>query len=194
MTPRVDRVNRVLLILLGVVLVVLGIGVLLVSGGVFGDARADAPIVSSVVTDNVNAASPWLWPVLGAVALVVAVLAAWWAFSQPRTRPVSQVQLERSPAGTVEVGGSALAECVQQDCEAIPGVVRARARVGTEGEHTQVHLTAWVGAPYDLASVVTKIDNSVLPHLAFSLDGPDPHPIRTTVHLEATAAELTRLH
>lgn len=193
MTPQVDRVNRVLLIVIGLVLLVVGIGALLVSGGVFGDARADAPIVSSVVTDNVNAASPWLWPVLAAVALLVAVLAGWWAFSQPRSRPVSQVRLERTPAGHVEVAGAALAECVQLDCEAIPGVVRARARVGTEGEHTQVHLTAWVGAPYDLSTVVTKIDNSVLPHLAFSLDGPDPHPIRTTVHLEATAAALTRL-
>lgn len=194
MTPRVDRVNRVLLIVVGALLIVAGVLALLQSGGVFGSARADSPVVSDPTAHWYGENGGWLWPVTGVLALVIAGLCVWWVSAQIRTQGSARIELDRGHRGTVTVSANALADCVETDTLAQPGIARARARISNVGEETRLHLTIWVEPPYDITGIITRLNNTVLPHIANALDGPAPTPIRTTIHVETAEADVVRLH
>lgn len=193
MTPRVDRVNRVLLILIGILLIVIGVLALLQSGAVFGSARAESPVVSDPTAHWYGVNGTWFWPTAGAIMLVVAGLCVWWVSAQIRTQGSTRIELDRSHDGTVTASPTALAECVEADTTAQPGIARARAKLNSVGEETRLHLTVWVQPPYDIADAVARVNNTVLPHLAHAFDGPTPRPLRTTIHVEAAEADVTRL-
>lgn len=92
MTPRVDRINRVLLVLVGALLVVIGGLALLQSGGVFGSARATSPVVSDPTAHWYGVNGSWFWPSTGAVLLVVAGCCVWWVSSQIRTQGSARIE------------------------------------------------------------------------------------------------------
>ncbi|PRZ43699.1 hypothetical protein CLV47_102390 [Antricoccus suffuscus] len=193
MTPRVDRINRVFLILIGIVLVVIGVLALLQSGSVFGSARAKSPVVSDPTAHWYGANGTWFWPTAGAVMLVIAGLCVWWVSAQIRTQGSTRIELDRGHDGTVTASAAALADCVEADTIAQPGIARARAKLSSVGEITRLHLTLWVESPYDIADAVARVTNTVLPHLSYAFDGPTPRPLRTTIHVEAAEAPAARL-
>lgn len=193
MTPTVDRVNRVLLIVIGAVVLVAGVLLLLVSGGAFGSYAATSSVIPEQATLNMRANQSWFWPVLAVLLLIIAALCAWWVMAQLRTHSVAQLELERSPEGNVIVSGHALAECLEQDCESIPGIARARVRVASDNDRVSISVTAWIGAPYDINRSVELITTNVLPHLNHALDTEKPTQIDTTIHIETTAAPVSRL-
>lgn len=193
MTPRIDRINRVLLILVGALLVVIGVLALLQSGGVFGSVRAQSPVVSDPTAHWYGANGSWFWPSSGAIMLVVAGFCVWWVAAQIRTQGSARIELDRGHKGTVTASATALADCVEVDAIAQPGIARARAKLSSFGEETRLHLTLWVEPPYDIADAVARVTNTVLPHLAYAFDGPTPRPLRTTIHVEAAEADVARL-
>lgn len=193
MTPRVDRVNRVLLVVVGTILILLGIAVLLHSTGILGDDRADSPVIATATADWYAANGSWLWPTLAAVAFVLLVLAIWWVAAQVRTQGSSRVEIERAPTGTVTVSGGYLEECVERDAVQLDGIARARARISTDPEAIHLDLTLWVGPPYDVGAAVARVANTVLPHLAVTLDTDEPRPIHTRIHVETAEAAISRL-
>jgi len=193
MTPRVDRVNRIVLIIAGALLVVGGVLALLQSGGVFGSARAESPVISDPTAHWYADNGGWLWPVVGACALAVAVLCVWWVSAQIRTQGSARIELDRGHGGTVTASATALADCVEADALAQPGIARARARISSSAEETRLHLTVWVAPPYDVTDAITQLANTVLPHLGNAFEGPAPKPLRTTIHVETAEADVVRL-
>lgn len=193
MTPRVDRINRVLLILIGSLLVIVGVLALLQSGSVFGSARAKSPVVTDPTAHWYGVNGSWFWPTVGAIMLVVAGLCVWWVSAQIRTQGSTRIELDHGHDGTVTASATALAECVEIDTTAQPGIARARAKLSSVGAENRLHLTLWVEPPYDITDAVARVTNTVLPHLAYALDGPTPRPLRTTIHVEASEADVARL-
>ena len=93
--------DRWFLVLIGLVLLAAGVGVTLLSYGVFGAARAGRSLLDPIMVDTV-AAEPVLWRVIAiAGGIVLAVLGlAWVARSvRPEPRPDTQGVADRSSGG-----------------------------------------------------------------------------------------------
>lgn len=193
MTARIDRVNRALLIVIGLALVIVGVLILLQSGGLFGDKRTESPVVSDPTARWYSTNSSWFWPVVGVLMLLVAGLCVWWVSAQLRIAGSPRIELVRAHNGTVTTSGTALADCVELDALAQEGISRARAKLTSVGEEVRLHLTIWVEPPYDVATAVTRITNTALPHLAYAFECPTPKLLRTTIHVETAEATVARL-
>lgn len=190
---RTDRIDRVLLRLIGIVLTLLGIAVLLHSTGALGSRRAASPVLSSPTVAWYRDNGSWLWPALIVILLVVVGASVWWVSTQVRLQGSSRIELERDPGGTLDVSGHHLAECVERDALNQRGIERARARVSTTPQTVHVWLTIWVGPPYDVGRSVARVANVVLPNLRTTLDGADARPIRTHITVETAEAVISKL-
>lgn len=190
---RTDRVDRLLLRLIGGVLALLGIAVLLHSTGALGARRATSPVLSSPTVAWYRDNGGWLWPALIVVLLVLVGVGVWWVSTQVRLQGSSRIELADQPGGAVDVSGSHLAECIERDALNQDGVARARARVSTTPEAMHVWLTVWIGPPYDVGRSVARVANTVLPNLRTTLGGVQPRPIRTHITVETAEAAISRL-
>jgi hypothetical protein len=129
MGARADRLNRVLLVLLGLLLLAAGVGGLLAGSGVLGDRYAQDRILpaetGSFVTDN----AAWLWPAVCVVAIGLALLALQWLAQQLRTDRVDDIDLTTDrQAGETHVDAAAVTGALVDAVEASPGVDAASAR------------------------------------------------------------------
>lgn len=190
---RIDRINRALLRVLGVLCVLLGIAVLLHATGALGGRRAESPVVSSPTAAWYRANGSWLWPSVGAALLLLTAFGIWWVSSQVRMQGSSRIELERGGPGSLDVSGSHLAECIERDAVNQDGIERARARVSTTQDAVHVWLTLWVGPPYDVGRAVARVANVIVPNLQLTLDGPSTRPVRTHITVETAEAAVTRL-
>lgn len=130
MRRTIDRVNRALLVLIGLGLLVLGaVGLLRGRGG-----DGAAPVVSPWLRSWARDRQGLLLVVLAATAVLFVWLGLTWLLAQlPRGRPVAQVTLERTAHATrVEVSARALADAVAADVRRLSGVADATARVVAE--------------------------------------------------------------
>ncbi|GAB3299525.1 alkaline shock response membrane anchor protein AmaP [Epidermidibacterium keratini] len=191
--PLVDRINRVVLAVVGIIVAAAGIAIVLHSSGALGRDRAGSPVVSSPTAAWYADNGSWLWPTVGVVGLVVIGLCVWWISAQLRTRGTERLELGRSQEGALSVSVSHLEDCIERDATEYDEIRRARAKVSVEDDVVLVALTLSVGPPYDVARAIARVTGTVLPHLAVTLDEPNPKTIRTTITVEAAEAAMTRL-
>ncbi|WP_153505807.1 Asp23/Gls24 family envelope stress response protein [Cumulibacter manganitolerans] len=190
---RVDRIDRAVLYVLGAIAALAGIGVLLHATGALGRRRSDSPVLASPTTRWYADHATWVWPLVAVLLAIVAALSVWWVSSQVRLQGSSRVDLARDGAGSLNVSGTHLAECVERDAVNQDGIDHARARVSATAEAVDVWLTLWVGPPYDVGRSVSRVANTVLPNLATALDGVGSRPIRTHINVETAEAAVSRL-
>ena len=93
MGSRADRLNRVLLTLLALVLLAAGTAGLLFGLGVFGQDRASSLVLSRDVVRFVREQAPWFWPLVAVLLAVVALLALRWLVQQVRTDRIGDLDL-----------------------------------------------------------------------------------------------------
>ncbi len=130
MGSRADRVNRVLLTLLGLVLLLAGAAGLLFGLGAFGDTLAGEQVVAGEVERFVVDQAAWFWPVVAAVSLLLALLALRWLVLQLQSDRVGDLDLtERRNEGETRVDGTAVTDALVAATEATPGVQSASARL-----------------------------------------------------------------
>ncbi|GAA5041942.1 hypothetical protein GCM10023259_011160 [Thermocatellispora tengchongensis] len=133
------RGNRLGLTLLGLVLLAGG-GYALARGlGAFGALRAMERIAGprEIVF---FARSPWIWWVIAAVALILALLALRWLLVQARRDAPTGLRLAEGPGGVTEVESSGVANALESDVTEHPAVLRARAAVTGTGAEPGVRL------------------------------------------------------
>lgn len=137
MPSRVDRVNRVLITVFGLIFVAAGALGLLVGAGVFGEAAAHTGLISRQMHDYAERNSSWYWVVIGSSAAAVALLAMWWLYSQASSSRVPSVQLAQDDTdGFTRLQATALTSAVEADISRYPGV-----------ESSTVSLRDWPAAP-----------------------------------------------
>jgi hypothetical protein len=124
-----DAGNRAGLALVGGSLLAAGGLGLAVSFGAFGSARASAPVLSET-TRQFAASHWWFWPAVCGIALLVGLLALRWLIAQTHTDRTSRIDRSTDPRdGRTILHSGALADAVEDDAQAIPGVLDASAHV-----------------------------------------------------------------
>ena len=170
----VDRVNRTLLALLGLLLLAVGVLVLLLGFGVFGTGRAEQTVLtddeSTFITDN-----PWFWWAVAAVCVVVALLCLRWLLGQLSTSRVPELEVEPDHSdGRTMLQAGAIAGAVEDEVRSYPGVADAALRLqGTRGDHRHL-LTVALDERADVDAVRRALTAETVPHLRQALDFEDP--------------------
>lgn len=191
MTPRVDVVNRVLLTIVGIVLLLGGLATLLLGLGAFGGYRSDLPVIDDRTREVVDGGRPWLWPVIGGVCVIAAILLIWWLVAQLATRRLPRIDVERTPAGTTRLVTGALASAVAAAAMELDGVARARGRVLSRRSGHELELTVWLEPPYDVPSALRELQDRVVADARTAVG--DPH-LAVRVHIEADLVTPARVH
>lgn len=190
MTLRTDRVNRVLLGIVGVLLTLAATGGLLVGLSVFGGHRAKRSVIYPPAARLIDREQGWLWWVIGAVALVVAVAALYWLILQPRVERLAAVPLESSLQGDSAILGPAVAAAVRTEAAALSGVERARARLVGNADDPQLLLAVWMQEGADLRAVRRQLDERVLGHARDTLGRAS---LRTRLRIEMDSGARQRV-
>jgi hypothetical protein len=125
-----DRLNRVLLALLGLLLLAAGVAALLPGLGAFGERVQSRRVFSSDAVSFVEDNARWLAPLVAVLALLLALLAMRWLLRQLRTDRVDALDLtEQRNRGETQVDAAALTSALEDAVERCPGVSDAHARV-----------------------------------------------------------------
>ena len=99
MTSRVDRVNRVLLVLLGLLCLAGGIVVLLLSYRAFGTSTARQPLLRPATRGFADRNSGWFWLAVALGTLIVALLALRWLLAQLSVARVGALEVVPTRSG-----------------------------------------------------------------------------------------------
>ncbi|MGI9119749.1 MAG: alkaline shock response membrane anchor protein AmaP [Acidimicrobiales bacterium] len=172
---RLDRINRVVASVVGLVLVAAGAYGLARSVGALGDNQIDAPVLDDglrrLVADNAG----WFWGIATFVALVVAWLGWRWLRLQlvSASPPLRQVQVADGEGGRTSLEARAVADAVARDLQAGPGVVGARVRVHGQQRTPALDLRADVAAGTPPADVRRHVDEFIVPRARAALERDD---------------------
>lgn len=176
--PAVDRVNRILLTMLGLLLLVGGVTGLAAGLGGLGDDIAERAVATNDTSDWLDR-NGWFWWALAGLALLVGVLAVWWLLAQLRVARVGRVALEpESSDGYTELSGGALSAAVAADVERLPGVRRATTSVTGGREAPHVGVTADLDETARLPEVRMLVERETVPRLRHALGGETPVDVR----------------
>jgi len=175
--------DRWLTVLIGLVLLLVGVGVTLLSYGVFGVARAGRPLLDPIILDTV-AAQPLLWRVVAIVGgLLLAVFGLTWVARSVRPEARPDVVLNGGADTTIRVSSAAAGEAVASQAETLPGVARARARLVGAAAAPALRVTLWLADDADVRSVLARLHGEVLATARASLDLPSL-PVAVRLELE----------
>ena len=168
-----DRLNRVLLTLLGALLVGLGTLGLLRGGGVIGGEGTD-PVISRWLRAESREREVLLLSLLAAAAVLLIFLGLRWVLAQlPKDRAVGDVSLGKTDHATrIEVSAKAIAEALATDVRGLGGVTDASARVVREHPLT-IHLDVSLEEGTDLTAVSQAIVGRPKRRLLEALEVPD---------------------
>ena len=166
MGSRADRLNRVLLSLLGLLLLAAGTTGLLFGLGAFGEQRSQSQVLSGEAERVLLDPEWWLWPVVAVVLAVLGGLALCWLVLQLRTDRVGDLELtERRGEGETHVDAGAVTDALVDATEDVPGVERASARLVSRRGREQLVLTVRLADRADLASVRQQLADGPLTDL-----------------------------
>lgn len=170
-----DRVNRTVVSIIGLVLLAIGGYGLLRGAGLFGDDRAEDPLLLRSVQDFVADTEPWFWAAVAVISLLIALAAARWFAEQvtpsPSLSTLNVASREGSGRSTLET--SAVGAAVARDIEADPDVADARVRVVPKGSNIGLDVRASVVDTGDVHAVRQRIETVVLERARTALGRPD---------------------
>jgi hypothetical protein len=159
-----DRVNRVLLLIVGAVLVAGGVYALLRSFSAFGSEAARDPLLSSTLRRRVERAEDWFWPLVALGCAIVVVSALAWLWTQrPRPLPSDDLVYEEADHSTT-VRSSALSRAVQDELQQQPAVDSARVGIDRSPESTVVLARLTVEDGTSARTVATEIVAPAIEH------------------------------
>lgn len=170
MDRRASRLNRTGLTLLGLVLLVVGGTGLALGLGAFGGGRSSQPVLSDR-TRHFASDHGWYWPVVAAVAFVLALLGLLWLLRQGRSHRIRGLSMEPDDgAGTTSLSSKAVSDALEDEIEEYPGVGRARARVMGSDKRPKLLLNVAYGERADLAELRSRIAGDAVPRMCGALE------------------------
>ncbi|GAB3133102.1 alkaline shock response membrane anchor protein AmaP [Microbispora hainanensis] len=168
MKTRSGKGNRVGLAVLGLVLLAVGGLAIARALGSFGDAAAREPVVDAGAR-SFAATTPWFWPVVAAVGIVIGLIGLAWLLALLRVDRPRRLRLESGTTGVTEVDAHPASEALAEQVSTYPEVRRAHAVL--RGPSDDPHLDIGVSAeePADLGALVTRLHDEAVPDLRTTL-------------------------
>lgn len=190
MKNRTNRLNRILLGVVGLIVLLLGVGGLLLGLGVFGSDRSKRSVIypraEKALTDNQD----WVWWVIGGVALVLALLAIYWLIVQLRIERLGSVPVQQTGQGDSILPASVLTDAISDEAESVPGVRRARVHLAGDDLEPELAITVWLREGADVASVRHALEADVMAHARQALGH---ERVQTWLRLEVDAGKRERV-
>lgn len=185
------RLDRSVLVLLGLLLTAAGVLALLLGGGVFGSDLRSQAVLDNATGRFFGDNGAWLWPVIAVVGLLIGLLALRWLVAQLTPTAAGDLQLERpSPHGRTELAPSAVTSAVTRELKGYRGVTGASARlVGDESDPT-LRLRVQLDARADVAALRARIEGEAVEHARQALDEP---ALPVTLDLVVTDKDAARV-
>ncbi len=175
--------DRWLTVLIGLGLLLAGVGVTLLSYGVFGSGRASRPLLDPIMVDAV-AAQPLLWRAVAIVGgVLLAVLGLSWVARSVRPEPRPDIVLNGGADTTIRISSAAAGEAVAGQASALPGVAMVRARLVGSAAAPALRVTLWLADDADVRGVLARLHDEVLTTARASLDLP-ALPVAVRLELE----------
>ena len=160
-----DRLNRLLVALLGLLLLAGGVLALVRSFGGFGARLADDRLLTDAQTRFAERTSPWFWVAVAAVALLVALLALRWLLAQLRSDRIGDIELEPDPrTGATTLHPGAVTAAVCEEIESYRGLRRARPRLLHDQPHPDLVLDLDLDDRAHLPATRRRIESEAVPH------------------------------
>jgi hypothetical protein len=192
MTPAAERVHRLLLLLLSLVLLAAGILALLVGLGTFGTRLRHRAVFDNLVSRYIGDHGIWLWPVVAVLGLVLAYLALRWFATLFAVHRTTHVDLStRGAAGHSDVDSAAVTTALTTQVERYRDVTGASARVSGDAKDPHLALTVTATADADLPALHQRIETDALTDLRHSLERPDL-PVQLDLQISSKTAARTR--
>ncbi len=189
-TLRVDRVNRALFILLGLVCLGSGVVVLLAGRDVFGTDVSNRPTLTphnrAFAADHA-----WFWPVVGVATGLVVLLALAWLWAQRSTGRLSGLYVVNDTFGRVRVDARAFTIAVENELAGMRGVRQVHARLLGKEKHPLLRVIVTMDPEADINRVRTGIEQVALPHARTALARPD---VAAEVELVPSPGHSDRVH
>jgi hypothetical protein len=172
MTTGVDRLNRVVLTMVGLVLSVSAVGGLALGMGAFGAQDARRSLLEPEVSGYVDR-TPWFWWGVAVGCVIVVVLALSWMLAQVRTDRIRRVELAAGdPDRATVVHAGAVTEAVEQEVGSYVGVTSASARLrGLRAR--RLDLIVGVSPAADLTELSDRLQQQTAVNLRRVLDTQD---------------------
>jgi hypothetical protein len=176
--PRPYRLNRFVLIVIGLIVMAAGGYGLGRRYGAFGSSKQHQHILFPQVRTFIADHHDWIWWAAGAVSVLIALLALCWLRAQLHFPRPANDNLERAePDGVTRVSGSAPADALAADVNTLPGVAGTAARIWGDPTKPQVFLQIQLHDDAALGDLRSRIENQHLDRLRQALQ---------VEHLEAT--------
>lgn len=184
--------DRSLAILLGLVLLVTGTLVVLLSNGVFGTARAGRPLLDPMIVEALRA-QPLIARIIAIVAgLVLAVLGLMWAARSVRPESRPDLVLEAPADTTIVVNSTAIADAIAGQAGELPGVGRARARLVGPQSAPALRLTVWLSDDAVVRDVLERLEGEVFTAAREAL-GITALPVAVRLEVDGVATTTRRV-
>lgn len=176
--PGTNRLNRGLLLLVGLVLLLAGTAGLLTGLGVFGRTAADTPVLPASVTRFAADQQYWFWPLVALLALILGLLALWWLLRQGRTADVTELELEAERAhGGTRLSADALTDAVADEITSYRGVTDTTVRLLGSRSTPRLSLRVRLDGRADPGQVRRRIEAEAVAHARQVLSD-DQLPVR----------------
>ncbi len=171
---RTARLDRSVLVLLGVLLTAAGVLTLLVGLGTFGSTLRNNSVVDNAVGRLFGHNGPWLWPLVALVGLLLGYLALRWLAGQLAPTAVRDLELDPgSTTGQTELSSGAVTGAVSGEIRGYRGVSGASARFTGDELAPALHLRVRLDARADVVAVRERIESQAVAHVRQALEDPD---------------------
>ena len=166
MTNRIDRINRILLIVLGLIFLAAGVGGLLVAAGVFGQTAAHTKLVTQGMHDYAHANDGWYWGAFAGGAFLLAALALIWLLAQSGRHGCRRCNWKSTAAAArPDCRSTALTNALEDDVTAYQGVNDATARILGSAQEPLLRLDVAIDQSADIAAIRERLETQAIPRV-----------------------------
>jgi hypothetical protein len=183
-TGPADRLNRLVFLVLGGLLVAGGIAALLAGFHVFGSDVSGSALLTGPTRRFADRNHGWFWLAVGGGVGVLAVLAIAWLVAQARTGRVVTLRLRSDDAkgAVTRLAAAALTDALREELEAGRGVARAHARVVGAPSAPRLRIHVALDGTADVGEVRDRVEGDALAHARAAAALADmPADVRLTI-------------
>ncbi|MEU8382303.1 alkaline shock response membrane anchor protein AmaP [Streptosporangium sp. NPDC048865] len=170
MDDKTARGNRLGLLIVGLALMVLSALTIARGAGAFRQAPAGNPLVDGSVRQPFATYDPWLWWVIAAAGIVLALFGLRWLLAQGRRGRLGGMRLDGGPDGVTEVDTGSVTNAAAAEAGTHPAIINATADMVGTSRHPAVRMKVVMAEDAPMSAVREQLGGVVIPHMRQALE------------------------